>query len=196
MLLELVHSFSMCVYLPIDGPRTDSSQATSSSAQTLEHKPIVGDYTFRGCYTEGDGVRAVTDAGVTIASYDYADMTVEECASNCAGYKYWGVEYSGECYCGNTLAATSILAPLSDCSFICPGDSDEYCGAGNRLELYELSADIPSVVSLAIASSAIASSAIASSAIASSSSVLAPTQLHWLLLRGHKRPYLFRRNLY
>jgi len=24
-------------------------------------------------------------------------MTLEMCASNCAGFKYWGVEYGAEC---------------------------------------------------------------------------------------------------
>lgn len=42
-------------------------------------------------------------------------------------------------YCGNTLAASSILATNQlDCSFTCPGDLYSYCGAGNRLELYML----------------------------------------------------------
>jgi len=42
-------------------------------------------------------------------------------------------------YCGNTLASSSVLTTLSDCYHVCPGDSYEYCGAGNRLELYKLS---------------------------------------------------------
>jgi hypothetical protein len=39
-------------------------------------------------------------------------------------------------YCGNALNAGSVLAALTDCSFVCPGNQYEYCGAGNRLELY------------------------------------------------------------
>jgi hypothetical protein len=42
-------------------------------------------------------------------------------------------------YCGNTLDSTSVLATTqADCSFICPGNQYEYCGAGNRLEMYKL----------------------------------------------------------
>jgi WSC domain len=40
-------------------------------------------------------------------------------------------------YCGNALQAGSTLQTLTDCSFICPGNAFEYCGAGSRLELYK-----------------------------------------------------------
>lgn len=47
--------------------------------------------------------------------------------------------YGGECYCGNTIGTGSVLATAqTDCSFICPGSRYEYCGAGNRLEMYKL----------------------------------------------------------
>jgi hypothetical protein len=42
---------------------TQTSTSTSSSATpTLAHKPKVGAYSFQGCYTEGDGVRALSAA--------------------------------------------------------------------------------------------------------------------------------------
>ena len=69
-------------------------------------------------------------------------MTLEMCYSDCApaGYKYWGVEYGGECYCGNAFGAGSVLAPEGDsgCSFECPGNALEFCGAGDRLSVYVL----------------------------------------------------------
>ena len=105
-----------------------SSTTSSTAVPTPVHKPIVGKYSFQGCFTEGTGVRALADA----AFVDYANMTSELCASKCDAYVYWGIEYYGECYCGNELAASSTQAPLGDCSFICPGNPNEYCGAGNR----------------------------------------------------------------
>jgi hypothetical protein len=57
-------------------------------------------------------------------------------------------------YCGNTINAGSVPAALTDCSFICPGDQYEYCGAGNRLEMYMRS---PTTVS-STSSSVLASS--------------------------------------
>lgn len=41
-------------------------------------------------------------------------------------------------YCGNFLGAGAVLTVQADCSFTCPGNSLEYCGAGNRLEMYKL----------------------------------------------------------
>ena len=64
--------------------------------------------------------------------------------SDCSAYSHFGVEYGGECYCGDVINTGSVLATLSDCSFICPGNAYEYCGAGNRLEMYELTSLVSS----------------------------------------------------
>merc|ERR1711939_951452 len=107
------------------------SSTAPTSTPTLAIKPVVGSYVRQGCYTEGNGVRALSGAQYV----DYVGMTLE----NCAATAYFGVEYGGECYCGQTLDVTSVPATNQlDCSFICPGDASEYCGAGNRLELYKL----------------------------------------------------------
>lgn len=74
-------------------PSSTSSSASASASATLGIKQIIGAYTFEGCYTEGNDVRALSGASF----YDYTGMTLEQCASNCSGYSYWGVEYGGEC---------------------------------------------------------------------------------------------------
>jgi hypothetical protein len=66
-------------------------------------------------------------------------MTVEKCISLCHGYTYVGVEYGRECYCGNSFES-GTTAPDSDCSFTCPGNAFEFCGAGDRLTVYSLQA--------------------------------------------------------
>lgn len=111
-----------------------ASTSTSSSAPTATgpvRKQTVAGYTRLRCATEGSGVRALTGA-----SFAYDTMTLESCASNCTGFVYFGTEYSRECFCGNSLASSSVEAPDSECNMLCAGDSTEYCGAGNRLELY------------------------------------------------------------
>jgi hypothetical protein len=60
---------------------------------TLGIKQIVGAYTYQGCYTEATNMRALSSASY----YDYSAMTLEECANDCTGYVYFGVEYGGEC---------------------------------------------------------------------------------------------------
>ena len=48
----------------------------------------------------------------------------------------FGLEYGRECYCGDELAAGSVKAPETDCTFPCSGSSTELCGAGFRLNVY------------------------------------------------------------
>lgn len=97
-------------------------------------------WTYKSCYT---------DVGRTINAASYTDgtkMTQEACVKYCdgKGYAYAGVEFSTECYCGNTLAAGSAAAPAADCGQACSGDATEACGGGNRLTLfYNPNANVP-----------------------------------------------------
>jgi len=63
-------------------------------------------------------------------------MTLEACQAFCSAFTYFGVEYSRECYCGNSFNAGSVPAPAADCSMTCMGAPSQYCGAGNRLSVY------------------------------------------------------------
>ncbi|KAF2761337.1 WSC-domain-containing protein [Pseudovirgaria hyperparasitica] len=84
-----------------------------------------------GCYEDG-GSRTLSQ-GVAVQG----DLTVAKCTAACkAGkYKYAGVEYSYECYCGNTI--DNGHGPKSDgCTMTCKGNSTEFCGGANRINLY------------------------------------------------------------
>jgi hypothetical protein len=82
-----------------------------------------------GCYTEGSGVRA-------LSVQPNSNNTVLGCLSACVGYKYSGVEYGGQCFCGNSLGAGSVSATASDCSMTCNSNQTEYCGGPSRLNMY------------------------------------------------------------
>lgn len=71
-------------------------------------------------------------------SKTFADdgMTLEKCGTFCAGFTYFGVEYSRECYCGNSFNAGSVKTAASECNMLCAGSKCTYCGAGNRLSVY------------------------------------------------------------
>lgn len=100
-------------------------------------------------------------------SYAKDDMTLESCASFCEGYDYFGAEYAHECFCGNKLNTGSVKAEdQKDCSFTCAGNKMQYCGAGNRLQLYKNAA--------AVAASTVSSSS-ASASRTSTSSTPIPT---------------------
>lgn len=90
---------------------------------------IVAGFTYQSCWTDDAAARSLTGN-----EYRSDDMTVESCAAFCQGFKYFGVEYSRECYCGNELGGEA--APDAQCSEICAGDSSQWCGAAGRLNLY------------------------------------------------------------
>ncbi|OAA66090.1 Carbohydrate-binding WSC [Cordyceps fumosorosea ARSEF 2679] len=100
------------------------------------HKSALGGYNLQSCWAEGS-VRALSGAFTA----DDA-MTLEKCMAFCHGYNYWGTEYGRECYCGNSLGAGSAAVPIDQCNMVCGGDPSEYCGAGNRLELYSTTVSI------------------------------------------------------
>lgn len=104
---------------------------STTGTPTPAIKPTVGGYRRVSCWTEGTGARALSGA-----SFAYDEMTLESCMANCTGFDYWGTEYGRECYCGNSLHSTSREAPDAECNMICGGDPTEFCGAGNRIELY------------------------------------------------------------
>lgn len=111
-----------------------TSSTTSSSAlasPTLHIVKSVGLYNYMGCYTEGNGVRALA-----AASYPNDTNTIEVCVAACSPYMYAGAEYGRECWCADSFGTGSVIAPDSDCSMTCAGDQVEYCGAGNRLSVY------------------------------------------------------------
>ena len=71
-----------------------------------------------------------------------ANNSATSCLTQCSNYGYMagGMEYGEECYCGDAVDVTnagSTVAPLSDCNVNCPGDSEYYCGGGNRISYYQ-----------------------------------------------------------
>ena len=65
-------------------------------------------------------------------------MTIEKCQKFCfeKNYLYAGVQYAGECFCGNTINP-KILKPTTDCNKVCTGDSSQICGGTWRMNIYE-----------------------------------------------------------
>ena len=112
----------------VTGTATTSSQASQPTGPISVQS--AGTFSYQGCYTEGTNGRAL--AATNTATND---MTIQKCATFCAGYKYMGVEYSSECYCANTIGAGAVLT-TSGCSMTCSGDANTLCGGPNRLSFY------------------------------------------------------------
>lgn len=107
----------------------------SNTTNGPSHPARVGDYSWRGCHTEGGSSRALE-----AARFSSPDMTLNRCAQFCHGFAYSGAEYGRECYCGNSFAAGSTPVSFTDCSMPCVGNGKQLCGAGDRLSVYALEA--------------------------------------------------------
>ncbi|PNY26620.1 WSC domain-containing protein 2 [Tolypocladium capitatum] len=96
--------------------------------------PGVSGYGSIGCYTEATNGRALPNGLAT------AKKTVAACVNACKGkaYTHAGVEFGGECWCDDALAAGSVPAPITDCSITCNDNSTEFCGGPSRLNVYQL----------------------------------------------------------
>ncbi|KAJ0378244.1 hypothetical protein COL26b_003404 [Colletotrichum chrysophilum] len=109
----------------------------------------VGDFIHLGCWTD-DAANGRTFGDL----YASDDMTVKKCAdwAISKGYLNFGIEYSRECWAGNSVNPLATSAGSSTCNMKCMGDATESCGGPNRLDLYKYS-PAPSSTSSAGASS-------------------------------------------
>jgi hypothetical protein len=96
-------------------------------------------FSYYNCVSEPSSGRLFS----SIIENNGTAMTIEKCLTDCYMYTYAGVEYGRECWCGNTLnlvgdtgAVPGANVSDSQCSFTCPGNSSEFCGAGGTMSLY------------------------------------------------------------
>ncbi|KAL8771535.1 MAG: hypothetical protein Q9209_002977 [Squamulea sp. 1 TL-2023] len=121
---------------------TTGTGIVSGAPQTVMQS---GNYNYIGCYSEATAGRALSGK---IPAVPPTGTTIESCTASCQGFQYFGVEFSNECYCGNTINAGSVAQTSDDvnvngCSMLCGGNQTQYCGGPNRLEMYQLNASLP-----------------------------------------------------
>jgi hypothetical protein len=150
---------------PVPSSSATGPITTPTSTSGPANKATVGPYSYYGCQTEATVGRTLSGA-----TYAYNTMTLESCAANCAGFSMFGVEYGRECYCGNSFTGGSVPAPRTDCSFPCPGDGTELCGAGNRLSVYLLNSTASSSAPSGTTATSTSTSASVSTSISTSTS--------------------------
>ncbi|EEY16875.1 conserved hypothetical protein [Verticillium alfalfae VaMs.102] len=127
--------------------------------------PGVGGYKHIGCYTEATQGRALPTEGKVTSK------TVASCVAACKSLnlKMAGVEYGGECWCGNELRGGSVAAPAKDCNIACGGNAFELCGGGSRLNLYKLGVATSTAVTSTTSAAATTSTTSAAMTTATSS---------------------------
>lgn len=95
---------------------TTSPTSTSSSAPSPSDLSDYDNWDYVGCFVDSVDSRTLPNP------MGISGLTVELCldACNSAGFKYAGMEWSQECYCGNTLPAQE--ATDGRCSMVCDGE--------------------------------------------------------------------------
>ncbi|KAF9873914.1 glyoxal oxidase precursor [Colletotrichum karsti] len=121
--------------LSVYGPNANAPANTNTNVATVVPPATISNFAYQGCYSDNVPQRVLSGA----TKFD-AVMTLEMCALFCgtSNYGLFGVEYAGECYCGNSLDTASTKKTDSECSMKCKGNSAQPCGDGNRLNVYAL----------------------------------------------------------
>ena len=60
------------------------------------------------------------------------------CKKFCEGFKYYGVQATNQCFCGDKLHGKLEKLKESECKSVCPGDASQKCGGGGKMNLYEV----------------------------------------------------------
>jgi hypothetical protein len=86
------------------------------------------------CYADNVEGRTLSSASTTDKK-----MTLEVCAqfAQTKNLQYFGIEYAGECWAGNTLASAAGALPESTCDMKCKGNANQTCGGPNALSLFQ-----------------------------------------------------------
>jgi hypothetical protein len=102
-------------------------KALNTQLTTYQNKPA---YTYQGCFV--DSVSRVLDGKQVSES----TMTVQRCESICTGFKYFGLQASSYCFCGQSFAQPTQHKGEGECDRVCTGDKAQKCGGGWRNAVY------------------------------------------------------------
>ncbi|KAF8577851.1 copper radical oxidase [Ramaria rubella] len=95
--------------------------------------PSFGLWDSLGCYNDSVNARTLT-VGVGVDG----PMTVQLCLDECvaSGFPLGGLEFAAQCFCDVQIQNSG--APVTDggCNMPCAGNSSEFCGGPNRLNVY------------------------------------------------------------
>ncbi|OLN89009.1 WSC domain-containing protein-like protein 5 [Colletotrichum chlorophyti] len=87
----------------------------------------------KSCYTDSPSGRTLS-----FKVPDFSSFSAAQCVSKCfgSGYRYAGLEFGCECFCGNTLDNNNSPAS-SGCDMACAGNRADTCGGSGRINIYE-----------------------------------------------------------
>lgn len=98
---------------------------------------------------DGQCIEEATNRVLSDKVTSFNTMTVEWCLDFCKDYKYAGVQYGAECYCGNVLLKMTLL-PDGDCNMKCSGDETQFCGGHSKLNIFTIDSKLRQAFKLMI----------------------------------------------
>ncbi|CAM9651077.1 unnamed protein product, partial [Phaeothamnion confervicola] len=89
---------------------------------------------YVGCFGDRVGARTMPHQMASVAT---SKTPVTTCVSRCraAGYPYAGLEYGGECWCGNSY---NRYGESTACTMPCSGLPRVVCGGADALSAYRI----------------------------------------------------------
>eukprot|EP00903_Cladosiphon_okamuranus_P008193 g7889.t1 len=120
---------------PSPNPAPDTPTDLTSGAN-----PALG-IAYLGCYQDGKtrgGPPRIFTGDNTISQ----DNSAVFCSQFCAGYDFFGTQYSRDCWCTDGTPDTTYLLyeelDESDCNMPCTGEPTEFCGGPSIMAVYEI----------------------------------------------------------
>ena len=111
----------------------DGDGTGDGTGEVVDPANLPEGWTYAGCWVDNAFGRILSER-----QPNDANNTQESCAQTCftQGFNVSGTQFSEECYCGNFVVNGGEKVDDSACSMACPGNSEEKCGAGNRVTIF------------------------------------------------------------
>ncbi|KIV92643.1 hypothetical protein PV10_03916 [Exophiala mesophila] len=111
-----------------------STSSAVSSPSSTPTGPSIDGASYLGCWSDAGGSRTLSGSYTTDSK-----MTLELCArtAQSANYKYFGLEYAGECFAGNSIRESASQLSSSGCNMKCKGNDTQICGGPGALSLFQ-----------------------------------------------------------
>lgn len=111
---------------------TSSKSSAGSPTATPVATPIVDGGKYIGCVSE------TNPRALNADSNSVPTQSLELCAQRAAdkNFRYFGLEYSSECYLADAVNPASVKLDKSKCSMPCSGNQKQLCGGSMAISLF------------------------------------------------------------
>eukprot|EP01051_Picozoa_sp_SAG22_P002138 SAG22_NODE_93_length_20834_cov_27.179503_16_plen_1288_part_00 len=92
------------------------------------HEPKDGP-SYVGCFIDSTGNRDLPSIGRTLSASD-TPHAIAQCSAACAGFRYMGLQWTSECFCGNSYGSQGEVSGCQNCGTSSSRDS---CGDKNAV---------------------------------------------------------------